>query len=746
MFVEARTVFNCSSSTAVVISGIEIGKRHSGRVRMGPSISKRATRLAMVLAGGLTLSALVGAQTKHTPTVKETLNLKYVSSPQISPNGRFIAYDMQETNWESNQFIHQIWLLNVATGRGFQLTHGRNSADGASWSPDGKWLAFATEGVPNTINSVQATNAVDKPAGRQIWLISPDGGKAWQLTKSQTGVGMFHWSEDSRYIAFTATALESQASEGRRDEYGDYEVIGKEYQQNQLWSVDVAEAETSVQPQTPERLITDTSINVEGFTWSPDSRRIAFVAAASPLLTSNRTQDIYLLELSQEKTVKKIVGLAGPDFSPMFSPDGKELAFLSWLGQPDYYYANLHIAVVEVARVIDKAATGPSDVRDMTAHFDEVPNLLGWGPTGIYFSAYLRTNVQVFNIEPHGGEIRQITQPNNLLIESASFTQDFRSMAFAAEDVSHMAELYVSPIASFSPKKLTDMTAQVKDWNLGVSEVITWKSQDGTEIDGVLYKPANYDRNRRYPLIVESHGGPADISLPTLSPLENAYPVQQLLAEGSLVLKPNYRGSAGYGAAFRALDTRNVGMGEMSDVMSGVDHLIAQGIVDPNRLGAMGSSWGGYISSFLATHTNRFKAVSESSGITDLTTEYANTDDPTFYLQYLHATPWGDPQVYAKNSPITTVSRATTPVLIQEGSTDKRVPPPNAYELYRALQDAGVESRMILYPGFGHGANQPKPMLAVIQSNLDWFNHYLWNEPIPRDSPLWGSSELGAVK
>lgn len=332
------------------------------------------------------------------------------------------------------------------------------------------------------------------------------------------------------------------------------------------------------------------------------------------------------------------------------------------------------------------------------------------------------------------------------MIEGVSFTRDFKTMAFITEDASHMTELYVSGVASFSPKKLTDVTAQVKECNLGSSEVISWKSQDGAEIEGVLYKPADYDRNRKYPLFVDIHGGPADTSKPTLSPAEYAYPVQLFLAKGALVLKPNYRGSAGYGAAFRRMNVRNLGGGEMWELMSGVDYLIAQGMVDPNRLGAMGSSWGGYISSFLATHTDRFKAISESLGISDTMTDYVNTDITPFFPQYLHATPWDDPDIYAKTSPITTIKQAKTPLLIQQGINDRRVPAPNAYELYRGLQDQGVESRMILYTGFGHGVNEPKAMRAVMQSNLDWFNHYIWKEPIPKDSPISGTSELDADK
>jgi dipeptidyl aminopeptidase/acylaminoacyl peptidase len=309
-----------------------------------------------------------------------------------------------------------------------------------------------------------------------------------------------------------------------------------------------------------------------------------------------------------------------------------------------------------------------------------------------------------------------------------------------------MRELYISPVANFAPKKLTDMTAQVKDWNLGTSELVSWKSKDGAEIEGVLYKPADYDSSRKYPLLVVIHGGPTGTSQPRLAPVSYAYPMQLFLAKGALVLEPNYRGSAGYGAAFRALNVRNLGVGDMWDVMSGVDSLIAKGMADPNRLGSMGWSEGGYISSFLTTHTDRFKAISEGAGISDWMTYYVNTDITPFTRQYLHATPWDDPEIYAKTSPITTIKQARTPTLIQQGSNDKRVPVPDSYELYRGLQDQGVESRMVLYSGFGHGVNKPKSIRALAQSNLDWFNHYIWNEPIPKDSPIYGTSELEPEK
>jgi len=297
------------------------------------------------------------------------------------------------------------------------------------------------------------------------------------------------------------------------------------------------------------------------------------------------------------------------------------------------------------------------------------------------------------------------------------------------------------------------MTAQVRDWTLGTAEVVSWKSQDGTTIEGILRKPADYDPAKKYPLLVLIHGGPTGVSVPALSPGDtyqreevSYYPVQALLARGALVLQPNYRGSTGYGAAFRALNVRNLGVGDMWDVMSGVDALIARGIVDPEKLGSMGWSQGGYISAFLTTNTDRFRAISVGAGISDWMTYYVSTDITPFTRQYLHATPWDDPAIYAKTSPITTIKKAKTPTLIQLGRADKRVPVPDSFELYRGLQDQHVPARLILYTGFGHGITKPKSNWAILQANLDWFGHYIWDEPFPKDSPIYGSSELAAAQ
>jgi dipeptidyl aminopeptidase/acylaminoacyl peptidase len=428
----------------------------------------------------------------------------------------------------------------------------------------------------------------------------------------------------------------------------------------------------------------------------------------------------------------------------MFSPDGKQLAFSTSLGQERFFYANTHIALVDVAAVLAKPATAPADVRDLTKNFDEDPDAVMWAPNGIYFGATQRTSAGIFRWNAAESQIQPVSSNAGLIINEASMTPDGSYIAFTADDATHLTELYVSSATKFSPRKLTDLTAQVAGWKLGSVEVVSWKSRDGTLIEGVLHKPADYDPKRKYPLLVKIHGGPTGVSQPRFLPNDYAYPVQAFLAKGALILEPNYRGSAGYGAAFRALNVRNLGVGDMWDVMSGVDSLIAKGMVDPNRLAAMGWSQGGYISAFLTTHTNRFKAISVGAGISDWATYYVSTDITPFTPQYLGATPWDDPQIYAKTSPITTIRQAKTPTLIQHGSADRRVPVPDAFELYRGLLDQHVEARLILYTGFGHGIDKPKSALALMQANLDWFSHYIWNEAIPKDSALYGSSELEA--
>jgi dipeptidyl aminopeptidase/acylaminoacyl peptidase len=282
-------------------------------------------------------------------------------------------------------------------------------------------------------------------------------------------------------------------------------------------------------------------------------------------------------------------------------------------------------------------------------------------------------------------------------------------------------------------RKVSDSGTQIASWPSPPIEVISWPSQDGTAIEGILHKPVGFEQGKRYPLLVVIHGGPTGVSRATPYSSSLTYPIDLWIARGALVLEPNYRGSAGYGEKFRSLNVRNLGVGDAWDVLSGIDQLIAQGLVDSARVGAMGWSQGGYISAFLTTHDSaRFKTISVGAGISDWMTYYVSTDITPFTRQYLGATPWDDPKVYALTSPITYIKGAKTPTLIQHGIADQRVPPPDAFELYRGLLDQGVTTKLIIYKGFegvGHGPSKPKSSRAVMQHNLEWFDQYFF-EPV----------------
>jgi dipeptidyl aminopeptidase/acylaminoacyl peptidase len=457
--------------------------------------------------------------------------------------------------------------------------------------------------------------------------------------------------------------------------------------------------------------------SVTGFSISPDGMKIAFGAAANPTPGSSGTSDLYTVEIG-DKAVRKIVDMRGPESNPVWSPDGSQIAFQTANGAEYYFFANSRIAVV--------GANGGA-TKVLTATFDEDPQLLGWNAKGIYFEAREKTASYLFHLDPATSMAKRVGENDGYAYNAISLTPDGKMAAFLRSTPLAYPEVFASATDKFQPVALTTLGDQVKEFGLAKREVISWKSKDGATIEGVLLKPADFDPKKKYPLLVVIHGGPTGIDQAAIRQERN-YPVEQFVAKGALVLKPNYRGSAGYGEKFRELNVRNLGVGDAWDVLSGVDSLIAQGFVDPDRMGCMGWSQGGYISAFLTTSSDRFKAISVGAGISDWSTYYVNTDITPFTRQYLKATPWDDPEIYQKTSPITYVKQAKTPTLIQHGELDKRVPIPNGYELRQALEDRGVPVKMVVYKGFGHGIDKPKQQRAVMEHNLAWFSKYIWGE------------------
>jgi dipeptidyl aminopeptidase/acylaminoacyl peptidase len=610
-----------------------------------------------------------------------------------------VAYGVTETDWNQDAFVRHVWLADTATGRISQLTRGKKGVGAIVWSRDGQWLGFTSdrEGEKN-----------------QIFVIRPDGGEAIQLTKSETAISNFSWSPDGKTIAYTAP---DKIPDDRKNHLGDFEVVRHDYAYSHIWTLDVAEAMKA--PVTGKQLTKGKEFSVGGFDWSPDGKRIAFSATKNPDLVQGETADIYVLTIT-DASVKKIVSQPGPDTGPKWSPDGKSIVFQSAMGQKYFFHANGRLAVVP--------ADGGTP-RSITDSFDEQPMLVGWTTTGIYFLGARKTEMHLFHVDPATASITPVSKTSGGW-GGLSVTPDGRRVAIATDDGRQLTEIYVTDLPAWSPRKLTDMTAQVRDWTLPVSEVIEWKSKDGTVIEGVLTKPADFDPSRKYPLLCVIHGGPTGIDLPQ-KVHAGSYPIDIWTARGALALQVNYRGSMGYGEKFRQLNVRNLGVGDAWDVESGVDYVIEKGWVDPKRVGVMGWSQGGYISAFLTTTSTKFAAVSVGAGISDWATYYYNTDITPFTIQYLGGDPADDPEIYRKTSPMTYIKQAKTPTLIQHGENDRRVPIANGYELRQGLEDRGVPVEMIVYKGFGHGVTKPKARRAVLEHNLLWFNHYIWGDPKP---------------
>ena len=644
------------------------------------------------------------AAERRVPTIDDLLTLKSLGGNQISPDGTRVIYTITETDFAQDAFVTHAWLADVETGRKVQLTRGDKSVSNPRWSPDGKWIAFMSPRIADR---------------NQIFAIPPDGGEAVQLTKSETAISGFSWSRDGRSIAFTAPEPQTESQKNRKEHLGDYDVVRREYQHAHLWTIEVQDALRA--PAAGRQRTKGTGFSVGGFSWAPDGRAIAFSATLNPDLIQGVTSDIYVLTLADDG-VEKIVGQPGPDNSPLWSPDGREIVFSSAMGRERFFAHTPRLAIVPARGGTPRAVSGA---------FDEVPSLVEWMPAGIYFSALQKTASHLFRLDPASGAIVRVSAPDDLMSTSFTISRDGRRVAYTGASARQLPELFVADVERFTARPLTDLTAQASEFVLGTREVISWKSQDGTVIEGVLIKPADFDATRKYPLLCIIHGGPTGIDRPILLASDaRYYPSDIWAARGALILKVNYRGSAGYGEKFRTLNVRNLGVGDAWDVVSGVDHLIAKGWVDPARVGSMGWSQGGYISAFLTTSTDRFRAISVGAGISNWATYYYNTDITPFTINYLGDDPADDPEIYRKTSPMSYVKQARTPTLIQHGELDRRVPIPNAYELRQGLEDRGVPVEMIVYKGFGHGITKPRAMRAVMQHNLAWFNHYIFGDPM----------------
>ena len=668
----------------------------------------------LVLVAFFVVSTTI-AQEKKDPSFEEVISLQNVSNPEISPDGKSILFTKSGTDWQENRFDTEIWLSKNGA-KPIQLTNNPKASSGSpKWSPDGKWIAFISRRGENS----------------QIHAIRFEGGEAIQVSKSEGNIGSFQWSPNGKEIAFLYTDKPKDEKK-RKDKYGSYAVEDKEFELTHLrlidfdpqgamqWKLPLELNDSTLQAKANgEVLIKSNDFTIEGFLWSPDGSKIAFDHQPDPLINSFFNSDISVYDL---KTKEYNVLIENPSYDGIiaWSPDSKSLLYTSSLdNRTSNYYANDQYFIISL---------GNKKVREIATDFDENINRLVWNDKAIYGTAWQKTKRHLLSINPKNGKTTLLsTTPER--IYDFSMDKSGASISLTGANDNDLTEIYLADITLKSLKKITNNSEQIKDWNTAQSEVVRWKSKDGAEIEGVLHKPQNYDPAKKYPLMVVIHGGPTGISTPGPTPAY-VYPIIQWLNKGALVLRPNYRGSAGYGEDFRKLNVNNLGVGDAWDVESGVDHLVAEGVVDESKVASMGWSQGGYISAFLTTNSTKFKAISVGAGISNWMTYYVNTDIHPFTRQYLQATPWSNKAVYEKTSPMTNINKAQTPTLIQHGEFDKRVPPANAFELYQGLQDVGVETELVIYNGFGHGITKPKERLAAMWHNWQWFGKYIWNEEI----------------
>lgn len=682
----------------------------------------------LVLAAFLICQITVFAQRNTSVSFEKWISLKGVGSPLISPDGRIVVYSVTTTDWTTNAYDTELWMSRDGEAP-VQLTRTeRGNSFGARFTPDSKFISFLA----------------DRGQKTQLYLISVNGGEAMQITKDEDGINTYEWSPDGTRIVFSKPMADSKRDKTMRDRFGAFGVEGEEYKQSHLWILNYNYDTIVLAGQVPcysfkkdstgadslsktkaqgcvslpvAKQLTEGDFTVGGFAWHPDGKRIAFTKQSNPLINSGVSADIVMIDIATKKMSTLVSNPAG-DFFSRWNPDGTAFIYSSSVTDSvSNFYKNNRLFIYDM---------NTQSSREIATDIDENKFVTDWNKHGLFLGALEKTKQKLYMMDPATGKVANVVPVALDLVGNVSFSKNTDMVAVSGRNYTDLNEIYTGRFNQ-PLKALTNSSAQISGWNTPVNEVISWKSKDGASIEGVLLKPKNYDPAKKYPLLVVIHGGPAGIDFPDPTPTY-VYPIMQWVEKGALVLRVNYRGSAGYGEKFRSLNVRNLGVGDMWDVVSGVESLQKKGMIDTARMGVMGWSQGGYISAFLATNTTIFKAISVGAGISNWMTYYVNTDITPFTRQYLLGTPWNDPAIYLKTSPMTNINKARTPTLIQHGEFDRRVPIPNAYELYRGLQDRGVPSKLIVYKGFGHGINKPKERLAAVWHNWQWFNKYVFGE------------------
>ena len=656
------------------------------------------SRLFLVISFGLLTAALAIAQGKRPMTIVELIDVPSVGSPRLSPDGGQILYTRTDTDWEENGRTTHIWRIDADGSGEVQLTNGEDGESSPRWSPDGTRVAFLAKRGENEHT--------------QIYVMRNRGGEASPLTSHDSSVQSFQFSPDGRHVFFVAPDPKS-AEEKKKDKLqDDVFAFDEDYKQRHLFRV-AADGDGS---QQGERL-TEGDYSVIGFRLSDDGMRIAHHRSISPLVDNRDEGEVWLMDADGGNALQ-LTDNTVSEFGAQLSPDGAHVMFLSDSSADFETYFNDNIFVLP-------AAGGAHRVL-----YEDMPhevNSARWAPDGsIYFTANTGVRTELFHGALDDDAPKALTAGDHSLT-GWNFSAAAGKHVFGISNRENNGDLHLLPADGGDPVKVTSVFDYLAEtFELPVQEAIRWTGDDGAEVEGLLYYPLDYQEGERYPLVVQTHGGPAASDKFGFGRWSSY--VQVLTARGWAVFKPNYRGSTGYGDEVLRDMVGHYYRQSHLDVMTGVDHLIELGIVDGDRMAKMGWSGGGHMTNKIITHTDRFKAAASGAGAVNWISMYGTSDVRIYRTPWFGGTPWQEDapiDIYWGHSPLKDIYKVTTPTIVLVGENDVRVPPEQSVELYRALKSNGVETHLYIAPREPHGWRELRHELFKVNVEIDWFERHV---------------------
>ncbi|HXX93730.1 MAG TPA: S9 family peptidase [Planctomycetota bacterium] len=651
--------------------------------------------VAALLAAACLVARPVQVEKPRGWTPAESMNVRTVADVQPSPDGRRVVFTVTTPlmSGEKSEMVTHLWIAEAGGAGARAFTSGEKSSTGPQWMPDGRRIAFLSK----------------RQEHANLWILPSDGGEAEQLTDAKSSISAFLPSPDGAWIAYVQVDPPTEAEEKARKEKTDVHVVDENFKRNRLWVIATA-------GKKEPRLLTPGELHVEArFDWSPDGKTLVFSHTPTPRADDWTQADLSTVEVATGK-VTPLVHTGAAETQPLYSPDGRSVAYVAsdlpptWAGE-------------SFVRVVP--ATG-GESRRLADTFDRRPALVGWSADGtrLYLHENRGTLVR-FSALPIDGGAPIDLDPGDRLLTFGRMSATRTAVGLVAQDSDHAAEAFTATLSGFSVLQASSVNVDLPPHPLGRTELIHWTSSEGFEIEGLLTTPPGYEKGRRIPLILNVHGGPAGVFTQTFIASRGLYPIAAFAERGYAILRANPRGSSGYGTAFRHANRKDWGGGDFRDLMAGVDLVIARGIADPERLGVMGWSYGGFMTSWAITQTHRFKAASVGAGVTNLMSFNGTADIPSFVPDYFGAESWDNLELYRAHSALFQVKGVTTPTLILHGEADVRVPVSQGYELYNALKRQHVPTQMVTYPRQPHGPNEPKFVLDIGNRLVEWFERYL---------------------